>query len=227
MAGADHDQKMRKQARVAFKKGQYEEAVSYYHQLLAERSEAIAADQESQDRMEYGTALFRVSRFAEAEREFEASLVADPSNASVLHKLGLIHMRLGRPQKALEAFRGAAHAAPGEAAYQWAHAEVALALGERAEAEAALNASLALDPENEEAKAAKRQLEHQPEAAFGKSSVTDEDFAGLLEFIRSRPTEEAPPVRAVDTSFRPLLYVFGGAVLFIVLFLYVRIVMIG
>ena len=228
----DARQNLRKQARAAFKGGQYEESVAYYQRLVseAEAEEAEPSPTQLQDRVELGTALFRVGRQAEAERELESVVEADPNNASAHHKLGLINLRLGRPQKALEALRMAASSAPKEAAYQWAWAELAIALGERDEAQTALDASLAIDPDNAEARAARENLLSQPPSAFGGPAVmeiSDESFADLVTFIKTRPAEDVLPDRIVDSTYQTLFYVCAGSVAFLVIYLYVRVILIG
>ena len=228
----DARQNVRKQARAAFKSGQYEESVAYYQRLVSEAAaeEAEPSPTQLQDRVELGTALFRVGRQAEAERELEIVVQADPSNGSAYHKLGLINLRLGRPHKALEMLRAATRAAPAEPAYQWALAELAIALGEREEAETALDSSLALDPNNAEAKAARESLLRQPASALGGPSVvqiSDDGFADLATFIRNRPAEDVAPERVLDTTYRSLFHVCGGAIAFMVIYLYVRVTMIG
>ena len=225
-------EKLRKQARTAFKAGHYEEAAAYYQKIVAQQAgDAPASEYQQQDHLEFGTALFRCGRHAEAARELELVVAHDPANASAFHKLGVVSMRLGKPERSIEAFRAAATLAPQEAAYQWSYAEVAMAIGARDEAEAALSASLAIDPDNAEARAAKERLLAQPASPFAgpnANPVSDDQFAGLVEFIRSRPAEDAPPNRRpLDTSARPLIVTLLGAVGFLAAYLYVRVVMIG
>ncbi len=95
-----------------------------------------------------GVALVRLSRAAEAEREFRRALELDPLMAEAHLALGQLY--LAQPQEAARAyahFTAAAALRPDEAPAHLGRAEAALGLQRLEEARAALEAALRLDPD--------------------------------------------------------------------------------
>lgn len=216
---------LRRQARSAFKAGDYADSALLFQQTIdAEAPDYTLSDQARQDRIDLGVSLFRCSKYVEAARAFEAAITIDPNYAVAHHKLGLTSMRLGRVQRALEAFRAASSLAPDDAAFQWSYAEVALALGRQDEGEAAVQATLALDPTHPEARAVRSSGEGR--ATGVAASDTSADYAGLMEAVRSRKEQGAPP-RRQPAAPGTLFAVSAGALAFMGAYLYVRTVLIG
>jgi predicted TPR repeat methyltransferase len=103
---------------------------------------------EARDLFLDGVRLHEAGRFAEAERQFQASLALLPGRPSTLANLGATRLKLGKPEQALEVLEQALSKDPGAAdALQYR----AVALGMLGRHEAALDAwrhSLRLRPDH-------------------------------------------------------------------------------
>ena len=94
-----------------------------------------------------GVEAFEVSRFDDAEREFNASLALLPGRVSTLANLAATQIRLGRPRQALETLDAIGDA--GANADPWRHRGVALhELGRYDEALECYDRVIALEPSN-------------------------------------------------------------------------------
>ena len=94
-----------------------------------------------------GVEAFEASRFDDAEREFNASLLLVPGRASTLANLAATQIRLNRPQQALETLDAIGD--PGTNADPWRHRGVALhELGRYDEALECYDRVIALEPSN-------------------------------------------------------------------------------
>src|SRR3954468_6488248 len=93
-----------------------------------------------------GLGHFEAGRYAEAERDFAASVALVPGRSSSLTNLGATRLRLGRIELAAADLRAAVEAEPGNAE-ALGHLGSALAeLGHADDALAALTESLRLNP---------------------------------------------------------------------------------
>lgn len=93
-----------------------------------------------------GTALIAAEEFEEGERVLQDAAKRFPEDAKPLVALYTLYRNQGREDDAYEAIRQAAKRAPQDAAVQCDHGHEAASQNDYAEAEAAFEAALALDP---------------------------------------------------------------------------------
>ncbi len=137
-------------------------------------------------------ALFKAGKLSAARTAFEELARAEPANLTALLHLGLIHQRENAPDAALPWLEKAVAAAPSDSMAQTTYGEVCLAaaslhtsLGLAFKGRAALEAAIAANPDNLEAREALMQYYQQ--APFG---MRDRDKAkAQLEEIRRRDAD--------------------------------------
>lgn len=223
-AAATELAKVRKRARTAYKAGRFDEAYHVYLELLA----AVGPDDQTfqvvTDRSEFATILARTGRHTEALRQLELVVEARPEDPEARHRLGVQMMKLGRQDEALHQLQESARLSPLDADRQWLVVSAAIAANRFDEAEAAIEACLALDPEHVQARQARDTLPELREAgARQPKAVSDAYLAELVSFADSRSIEAAPDDREDKTmSTATVLKLAAGSLVFVCLFLFVR-----
>ncbi len=216
--------KVRKRARAAYKAGQFDEAYRVYVELFSTADPDDQSYQIVADRSEFATILARTGRHTEALRQLEMVVEAWPEDPVSRHRLGIQLMKLGRQDEALLQLQESARLSPLDADKQWLVASAAIAANRFDEAEAAIEACLALDPEHVQARQARDTLPELREAgARQPKAVSDAYLAELVSFADSRLIEDAPAEREVKAmSTSTMLQLAAGSVAFVSLFLFVR-----
>jgi tetratricopeptide (TPR) repeat protein len=221
--------KVRKRARAAYKAGQFDEAYLVYVELFS----AVAPDDQSYqiiaDRSEFATILARTGRHTEALRQLELVVEAWPEDPVSRHRLGVQLMKLGRQDEALFQLQDSARLSPLDADKQWLVASAAIAANRFEEAEVALEACLALDPDHVQARQALDTLpELRTAGAQQPKVISDAYLAELVSFADSRSIEAAPAEQQAKTlSPMTMLKLAAGSLAFVSLFLFVRHGLIG
>ena len=95
--------------------------------------------------------LFQAGRLAEAERSYRAALALIPTDAVVVHNLGVVVAALGRHRPAVACFEEALRADPGFVSAHFNRGVALMALGEAEEAIKAFSRAAQLDPQLYEA----------------------------------------------------------------------------
>lgn len=149
MAEAAH---RRRAARAAYKGGEFVLATREYEQLFAGPDPAADPAQQAQDRLDYGGALIKSGRVADAVAAFERAVALTPQDVRARVKLAQTLSRLERHPEAVEQFRRVVEQAPEDAD---AHAMLGTELrwtGQTGEARAELERALSLDPDHVDAR---------------------------------------------------------------------------
>lgn len=223
-AAATDLSKVRKRARAAYKAGQFDEAYRVYLELFATAAPEDQSYQIVTDRSEFATILARTGRHTEALRQLELVVEAWPEDPAARHRLGVQLMKLGRQEEALIQLKESARLSPLDADKQWLVASAALAANRFEDAEAAIDACLALDPDHVQARNARDTLpELRAVGAQQPRIISDAYLAELVSFADSRAIETAPADNTAKTmSARTVLGLAAGSLAFVSLFLFVR-----
>jgi len=213
---------LRRKAKAAYKAERYQDAAGFYEALhqLPENPDSAA------DRVGHALALMRSGQPDQAEAALRAAALLAPDDGAIHSKLGQLILRQGRTQAALNCFREAARVSPDADAY-WQLFRIEHSLGNQAEAAAALDACLAMEPSHAgalEAASIRRGLSSGgPDALLDRSEAGDAAFADLVQFIHNRPGEDSPgPARQTSVSRRPVLAAFAAAAGFVLLYVWSR-----
>lgn len=216
--------KVRKRARAAYKAGRFDDAWQAYSELFASVDPEDRSFQIITDRSEFATILARTGRHPEALRQLELVVEAWPEDPPSRHRLGIQLMKLGRQDEALFHLQESARLSPLDADKQWLVASAAIASNRFEEAEAAIEACLALDPDHVQARQARDTLPELREAgARQPKMISDAYLAELVSFADNRSVESsAPDTRSPPMSTQTVLKLAAGSLAFVTLFLFVR-----
>lgn len=145
-------ERLRNDARGAYKAGQYDRAIRIYSDLIGFPENAIPVVLRAQDQMDLGTALVRVGRISEALEPLKRARELSPRDAAIVGKLGRVHTKLERHEEAAECYRRLTELNPGDAdGYGLLGTELRW-LGRDEEARGAVEKALELDPDHIDAR---------------------------------------------------------------------------
>jgi len=156
---------LHKSARVALQRGSFSEAAASIRLAIAfdpwcddykesfARAQAQLSQQRAAELLERANESFGSSTRAEALSLYEEALHYRPCDPEVLQKAARLALDQGEIEKAREYAESACEIAPQEAGHHVTRARVLRRLGLRAEARAAVDEALRLDPRSAEAKA--------------------------------------------------------------------------
>ncbi len=133
------------QAQARFGLRDYDGAADLLGGLIAEHDGAPGLNMAAV-RLQYGVTLLRLRRTPEGVEQLRHAVELDPGNPRIHQKLGAGLARLGHDAAALPHLERAAAMAPEKSEYQWRVGEQYRRLRRAAEARAAFDRALKLDP---------------------------------------------------------------------------------
>lgn len=190
-------ERLRKDAKIAYKGRAYGDAAELYRQILDEpvRDPAVLVA----DRTGYASALAALNQLDAAAVQLEMVLAQTPDDARLRHKMGEILSRLGRHAEAADHLAEAVRVEPDNADHHWRLAVELRALGRDDESAAELRRCLTLNPNHTEAQLweMERALLEAPERD-GQVEEGDGERQ-TIGFLGSRQ----PPQRPGRQSYQP------------------------
>lgn len=218
---SESPEKLRKRARAAYKARLYSEAAAYYDALRELPDIAFSAE----ELVEHALAYMKSAQPRQAEAALRSAILLAPDDGAIHARLGHLILRTGRTHAALDCFRTAARLSRDAGSY-WQLFQIEQSLGNQSEAEQALAACLAADPDHPEAREITT-IQHDPNPGGPKGGAgpeaADSAFVDLVQFIQHRSGEDARrPTRRVSLKRYPVLVAAAAASAFMLLFAWGR-----
>lgn len=219
---------IRNAAQAAAKASDFDQAVALFGRLLEGIDPEDASAKVLYDRKAYARLLDRVGSHAKAAAQLAMVASLRPDDPDSQGSAAQAYIRCGRSDLAMPYLRATVGLKPTVSGNYWLLAQGAHDAGLEDEAERALDAFLTMEPDHAEAKVAK--LVWKTPLNLSLAPPTDAAFSSVSTFVRDRAaTSAAPPDRypTKSSGYKPLIAIGVGALSFLLLYLFVRVVLLG